>query len=93
MTYSGYYKTGIREIWDMVYEYVAFTTENGFFDLRRHSQSKYWMYESINEQLKNHFYRSPEIAAQLEIKEKQVLHSEVSSFMAAKEMLDLYFRR
>ncbi|MDR2804775.1 MAG: methylmalonyl Co-A mutase-associated GTPase MeaB, partial [Dysgonamonadaceae bacterium] len=50
MTYSGYYKTGIREIWDMVYEYIRFTKDNGFFDSRRHSQAKYWMYESINEQ-------------------------------------------
>lgn len=93
MTYSGYYKTGIREIWDMVYEYIRFTKDNGFFDSRRHSQAKYWMYESINEQLRNHFYQSPEIMEQLTIKEKQVLDSEISSFMAAKEMLDLYFQQ
>ncbi|MDR0541188.1 MAG: methylmalonyl Co-A mutase-associated GTPase MeaB [Dysgonamonadaceae bacterium] len=92
MTYSGYYQTGIREIWDMAYEYIDFTKDNGFFDFRRHSQAKYWMYESINEQLRNHFYRSPEIAEKLAIKEKQVLNSEISSFMAAKEVLDLYFR-
>jgi LAO/AO transport system kinase len=49
------------------------------------------MYESINEQLRNRFYQSPAIAESLEIKEKQVLNSEISSFTAAKEMLDLYF--
>ncbi|MDR0866252.1 MAG: methylmalonyl Co-A mutase-associated GTPase MeaB [Candidatus Symbiothrix sp.] len=92
MTYSGYYKTGIPEIWDMVYEYVHYTQENGYFDARRNSQAKYWMYESINEQLRNHFYRSPEIEKALAIKEQQVLHSEVSSFKAAKQMLDLYFK-
>ena len=93
LTYSGYYKNGITEIWDMVYEYVQFSKENGYFDYRRNSQSKYWMYESIDEQLKNHFYRSPEIAKELIIKEKQVLNSEYSSFMAAKQMLDLYFNK
>jgi LAO/AO transport system kinase len=77
----------------MVYEYIRFTKDNGFFDSRRHSQAKYWMYESINEQLRNHFYQSPEIMEQLTIKEKQVLDSEISSFMAAKEMLDLYFQQ
>jgi LAO/AO transport system kinase len=92
LTYSGYYKTGIREIWEMIYHYVDFTRHNGFFDLRRHSQAKYWMYESINEQLRNHFYQSPEIQKTLEIKEKQVLNSEISSFAAAKEMLDRYFQ-
>jgi LAO/AO transport system kinase len=91
-TYSGYYKTGIQEIWDMVYEYIAFTKANGFFDFRRHSQAKYWMYESINEQLRNHFYQSPAIAKALAIKERQVLNSEISSFTAARQMLDLYFK-
>ena len=91
MTYSGYYKIGIPEIWDMVAEYMAFTKANGYFDFRRNSQSKYWMYESINEQLKNHFYQSPEIESELVIKEEQVLRSEISSFTAAKQMLDIYF--
>jgi LAO/AO transport system kinase len=91
ITYSGYYKIGIPEIWDMVYEYIAFTKENGYFDIKRNSQAKYWMYESINEQLKRHFYQSPEIEKALVIKEQQVLNSEISSFAAAKQMLDLYF--
>jgi LAO/AO transport system kinase len=92
MTYSGYYKTGIPEIWNMVYEYIQFTQDNGYFDFRRNSQAKYWMYESINEQLRNHFYHSPEIEKALAIKEQQVLNSEISSFMAAKQMLDLYYK-
>ncbi len=93
LTYSGYYKLGINEIWDMVYEYVNFTKKNGYFDYRRHSQSKYWMYESINEQLRNNFYHSPEIEEALKVKEQQVLDSEISSFKAAKEMLDMYYNQ
>ena len=92
LTYSGYYKTGIREIWDMVYEYVDFTKHTGFFDFRRRSQATYWMYESINEQLRNRFYQSPAIVESLELKEQQVLNSEISSFRAARELLELYFR-
>jgi LAO/AO transport system kinase len=92
LTYSGYYKKGITEVWDMVYQYIDFVRENGYFDSRRHSQAKYWMYESINEQLKNHFYQTPEIANELAVKEKQVLNSEISSFIAAKQMLDKYFK-
>jgi LAO/AO transport system kinase len=91
-TYSGYYKIGIPEIWNMVDEYVAFTRKNAYFDFRRNSQAKYWMYESINEQLKNHFYQSPQIAEELLVKESQVLYSEISSFTAAKQMLDKYFK-
>jgi LAO/AO transport system kinase len=91
MTYSGYFKTGIAEIWDMVDEYIDFTKRNGYFERRRNSQAKYWMYESINEQLKNHFYHSPKIENELAEKEKQVLESKISSFQAAKELLEKYF--
>ncbi|MDR3340155.1 MAG: methylmalonyl Co-A mutase-associated GTPase MeaB [Candidatus Symbiothrix sp.] len=91
LTYSGYYKTGITEIWDMVDEYMAFTKQSAYFEFRRNSQSKYWMYESINEQLKKHFYQSPSIADELPVKESQVLRSELTSFTAAKQLLDKYF--
>jgi len=91
LTYSGYYQLGIAEIWQMIDEYLSFTKSNGYFDLRRNAQAKYWMYESINERLHNHFYQSPKIKVALSEKEQQVLRSEISSFAAAKEMLDLYF--
>ena len=92
LTYSGYYQTGITEIWNMIDEYIAFTKSSGYFDSRRNSQAKYWMYESINEQLKNHFYQSPKIKKELSTKESQVLCSEVSSFEAARQLLEKYFR-
>jgi len=64
---------------------------NHFFEHKRNSQSKYWMYETINEQLKAHFYQNDEIKHLLEVSEKQVLSNELSSFIAAKKMLDKYF--
>ena len=52
---------GVKEIWDMVYEYIDFVKKNGYFDYRRNEQSKYWMYETINEQLRDSFYHNPQI--------------------------------
>ena len=89
-TYSGYYKTGIKEIWQMIDDYFAFVKANGYFEFKRNNQAKYWMYESINEQLKANFYQNKTIEKALKIKEQQVLNSEISSFVAAKQMLDLY---
>ena len=92
LTYSGYYKTGIAEIGDMIDEYISFTKLKGYFDIRRNSQAKYLMYESINEQLKDHFYQSPIIKKELEKKEIQVLSSKLSSFKAAGQMLEMYYK-
>lgn len=91
LTYSGYYKNGIPEIWEMVYKYIDFTKENGYFDFRRNEQSKYWMYETINEQLKNHFFKNPAIDSELKLMEERVIQGQISSFVAAKLMLDNYF--
>ncbi|MBR7129032.1 MAG: methylmalonyl Co-A mutase-associated GTPase MeaB, partial [Tidjanibacter sp.] len=57
----------------------------------RNRQSKYWMYESINEALKSNFYGNEEIATLLPKFEEDVLSDKVSSFVAAKRLLDTYF--
>ena len=90
LTYSGYYNIGIKQIWDMVAEYVRFTKDNGYFDFKRNEQAKYWMYESINETLKDSFYNNKAVTAILSQTENQVLSNEISSFVAAKRMIDTY---
>jgi LAO/AO transport system kinase len=92
MTYSGFYGLGIEEIWDMVYEYIDFVKKNGYFDLRRNEQAKYWMYESINEQLHKSFYQNKIIEGMLPQSEQSVLAGKQTSFIAARELIDKYFR-
>ena len=91
LTYSGFYGLGIKEIWDMVYEYIDFVKQNGYFQYRRNEQSKYWMYETINEHLRHSFYQNPVIEPLLAEKEAQVLQGNLTSFAAAKVLLDKYF--
>lgn len=91
LTYSGFYNLGVAEVWDMVYKYIDFVKENGYFEYRRNEQSKYWMYETINEQLRDSFYHNPQIEAMLADKENQVLQGNLTSFIAAKDLLDTYF--
>lgn len=90
LTYSGFYGLRVKEVWDMVFEYIDFVKKNGYFQYRRNEQAKYWMYESINESLRNSFYNNPEIASRLESTENRVLGGELTSFAAAKMLLDLY---
>ena len=91
LTYSGFYNIGVKEVWDMVYAYIDFVKANSYSDYRRNEQSKYWMYESINEHLRESFYNNPKIAAMLQEKERQVLSGNLTSFIAAKSLLDAYF--
>jgi LAO/AO transport system kinase len=92
ITCSAIEKNGIPEVWEMVMNYVNFVKENGYFAHKRNDQSRYWMYESINERLKSDFYNNDEINSLLQKLESQVLNNEVSSFVAAKQALETYFR-
>lgn len=91
LTYSGYYELGIAEVWEMIDRYFEFVKKNGYFEQRRANQARYWMYETIDEQLRANFYRNPEIESLLAEKESRVLANRQSSFTAARDILDRYF--
>jgi len=81
---------GIDDVADSIENYVKQTCNNGYFDFNRQHQSAYWMKESIEGQLKNHFYQHPNVLEKWAELEKKVLRNEMSSFIAAKQLLDLY---
>jgi LAO/AO transport system kinase len=93
MTCSAKTNHGIKEIWDVVLEYVNFSGRNGFFEKRRQEQSLYWMYESINQNLKDSFYHDKRIQKLLEAFEKKVLLGVTTPFTPSKALLEKYFRR
>jgi len=84
-------KTGIDKTWDMIERYIDFVRQNGYFQQNRNAQSKYWMYETINEQIKNNFYNNKKIKDLLKQTENQVLKHKISSFAGAQRLLDEYF--
>lgn len=92
-TCSSTTKTGLNDVWKSILEYIDFVRDNKYFDLRRAQQAKYWVYESINDSLKSSFYQNPTIKPMLKIFEQKVLNQQISSFVAAKELLDLYFNK
>jgi LAO/AO transport system kinase len=91
-TCSAYEKTGIDEVWQLISAYFELVKANHYFEEKRQSQNQYWMMETINEQLKNHFYQHPEIAALLEQNKKAVEENQLSPFTAAMQLLSKYFK-
>ncbi|GHV02919.1 ATPase/protein kinase [Bacteroidia bacterium] len=82
---------GLREVWEGIEEFFAFTRANGFFETNRNSQKRFWMRETIDQALREEFYKRPDIAAMLESFQQQVLEDQLSPFVAARRLLDLYF--
>ena len=72
---------------------MAFVRKNGYFDYHRTEQAKYWMYETIHSSLLNGFYQDEEMEKLIPLYEQKVLNNEISSFIAAKELLDAYNKK
>jgi LAO/AO transport system kinase len=92
VTCSALEKSGIEEIWNAVGEYLTLTRQNGYFRNNRNRQSTYWMYETIDEHLRQHFYLQPGLKARIAELEKQVVKEEISSFEAAQQLVAHYLK-
>ncbi len=93
ITCSAMEGNGISDIWDTIKEFLSQTSENGYFEHHRNNQAKYWMYETINEVVRDKFYQDEAIRKNIKGVEADVTGNKISSFVAAKELLDLYFKK
>ncbi len=92
LTSSAVTKDGLDEILEKIYAYFKLVKENGYYLRKRREQARYWLYESINETLRNSFYENPEIVKVIGDFEKSVLDGKMESFMAAHKLMDIYDR-
>ena len=91
LTCSSLEGTGIVEVWQMVLDYREFTMENAYFPENRTSQGRYWFRQTLEENIQHHFFEDPEVKKMMENLQKQIANKEISSFMAAKEIMDRFF--
>jgi len=90
---SAITRFGIDTIWNSVQQYKQLTEHNEYFQHRRKQQAKYWMNETIRNSLIRHFYNNPEIEALLPEYELKIAEDQMSSFAAARMLLDKYFKK
>ncbi|MNE06594.1 putative GTPase [compost metagenome] len=89
-TCSAITHDGIDAVWQTIQKFLELTKSNNHFFEKRKEQNQYWMLETINEQLKLDFYNQIEIQKALEVTKKAVQNDEISPFVAAQKLLDLY---
>jgi LAO/AO transport system kinase len=89
LTVSSLEKTGLDEVMGQIETYFTLTKGNGYFERRRREQARYWMYETIDEALKDGFYHNASVETALAGYEQDVLDGKKSSFVAARELLQL----
>ena len=87
-TASALKNTGISNVWDEVLKFKDLIDENGYFLKNRNHQQIKWMYNNINEELKQLFYGSKNIKSQLTELEDDIVSSKISPVKAAQKILE-----
>jgi LAO/AO transport system kinase len=86
-TCSAIERKGISDIWKNIMSYKELTQENGYFTSKRHEQNTYWLLQTIENSLKENFYRDPNVKKRLPILLEQLSKNMISPFIAAQELL------
>ncbi len=90
LTTSAVTKDGLEDVLNKINEYFELTENNGYYLHKRREQARYWMYESIMENLKISFFENEKIKDTINRYEESVLKGDISSFKAAGELIDIY---
>lgn len=86
---SALQREGINEIWKMILEYITLTKKNSFFETKRNEQNKFWLLQTIEDQLKSNFFNNLTIKKELKHQLQLIENHQTTPFAAAEILLNL----
>lgn len=86
---SALQNEGIDIIWNMVQDYLKTTKENNYFDKKRQEQNKFWLIQTIENQLKSDFFNQSRVKKELKVQLQLIENNQVTPFAAADYLLNL----
>lgn len=86
---SALHNSGIDKIDEIISEYILLAKNTNYFNKKRNNQNKHWLFSTIEQQLKNTFYKNPKIQEALNKEIEKLKSSESTPFNSAKRLLDL----
>lgn len=84
---NGY---NIDVVWEMILEYKALTTNNGYFEQNRRNQEVSRLHLSVNEYLQRSFYSDPLVLQSIADYENQIAQMKISPYQAARMLIEKY---
>jgi LAO/AO transport system kinase len=92
-TCSAMENKGIRELWEMIKNYISYIRHNGYFEKQRRQQLIAGMYDAINQHLRDSFYNDKTVNALTQTIEKQLSEGMITPYKAAALLIDKYRNR
>ncbi|PKP51579.1 MAG: methylmalonyl Co-A mutase-associated GTPase MeaB [Bacteroidetes bacterium HGW-Bacteroidetes-1] len=91
LTCSSLENVNIDGVWQMISDFIAVTKENGYYEKKRLDQAVQIMHESIEGQLKSHFYNNESVRNLLPVIEQAIQEQKMSSYIGAIQLFEAYF--
>jgi LAO/AO transport system kinase len=92
ITSSALEKSGIKETWQLIEDYLALTKGNGFFNKSRDQQNLVWFQEIIQQLLKQQLAKTKGMNLKIQTLEKDILAKKILPSRAAKHIIDDFFQ-
>jgi LAO/AO transport system kinase len=89
-TCSALKNEGIAEVWDMILEFWQTSDAAGELQHAREAQRLAWLRQLIQEGLQARFHAHPGVKAAMPDIESQVADQHITTYTAAKRVLDLF---
>jgi LAO/AO transport system kinase len=80
---------GIDAVWELIHDYVQLTKANSYFETHRADQNKFWLLQTIEEQLKLDFFENAQIKKALTEQLALIDANKTTPFAAADYLLNL----
>lgn len=83
---------GLKEVWQMIQEYIEIMMSNGFFESNRASQRVNWMHEHIRYLLESRFYQNPKIKELISSSLEDVRNGNASAIAFGRLLVDNFIQ-
>jgi LAO/AO transport system kinase len=86
---SALQNEGIDTVWNIISNYIKLTETNSYLSKKRNEQNKFWLMQTIEEQLKSDFFNREIIKKELKQQLKLIEQQKTTPFAAAEYLLKL----
>jgi LAO/AO transport system kinase len=85
---SAFEKSGIKEIWSLIEEYINFVKSNGYFATLRSQQELIWFHDNMQKLLMMEMMKSDKIRNEVNLMEKLILDKKILPTQAARKIIN-----
>ncbi len=80
---------GIDSIWKSITTYVTMTVKSNYFNIKRNEQNKFWLIQTIEDQLKTNFFNRVDIKNEFQHQLHLIEADKTTPFAAAEVLLNM----